>query len=124
VYEAEGRYAEAIAVYTRVVKVAADWPAATASLARASARAGRHAEARRMLSELQALGSRAYVPPFDVALVHAALGEHDQACARLENAFNDRSNRLAFMAVDPVLDSMRSQPYFQSLLRRMGLEGN
>jgi TolB-like protein/DNA-binding winged helix-turn-helix (wHTH) protein/Tfp pilus assembly protein PilF len=124
VYEAEGQYGEAITVYARVAKVAADWPAATASLARASARAGRHAEARRMLSELQALASRAYVPPFDVALVHAALGEPDQACARLENAFDDRSNRLAFMAVDPVLDSMRSQPCFQSLLRRMGLEGN
>lgn len=122
VYDAQGRYSDATAAYTRAAEDATEWPAVIASLARASARSGRKAEARRLLGQLDALGRRVYVPPFDVALVHAALAEDDHACTWLEKAYDDRSNRLAFMAVDPALDSLRSHRCFQDLLRRMGLD--
>lgn len=52
---------------------------------------------------------------------YVQLAETDEACAWLLKAYDERSSRLAFMAVDPVLDSLRSHPCFQDILRRMGL---
>lgn len=122
-YEAKGLFPEAMDAYTRAAALSANSPASLASLARASARRGREADARRLLSALHGRSRQTYVSPFDVALVHLGLAEHEEACAWLEKAYDDRSNRLAFMAVDPSLDVLRSHPCFHDLLRRMGLDG-
>jgi hypothetical protein len=53
--------------------------------------------------------------------VYRALGEEDQAFFWLEKAFQDRDGSLILLAVDPANDSLRSDPRFQNITRRMGL---
>ena len=62
-----------------------------------------------------------YVSPFYVALVYAGLQEKENALDWLEKAFQDRSNAMVFLKVDPELDGLRSLPRFQSLLAQLGL---
>ena len=56
---------------------------------------------------------------FGFALHYALLGEKDQAFEWLEKGYQKRSVGMAFMQVDYSLDSLRSDPRFQDLLRRM-----
>jgi tetratricopeptide (TPR) repeat protein len=56
-----------------------------------------------------------------LARLYDALGRRDEAFAILEKAFATRNSQLPQIAVDPAFDSMRSDPRFQDLVRRMGL---
>lgn len=86
----------------------------------ANGKAGNVAAARRVLSELKASASRGdYVPPVDVALVHIALGEHEQALDALERIIDDRGARI--FIVDPIFDPLRAAPRFMQIVERLGL---
>jgi TolB-like protein/DNA-binding winged helix-turn-helix (wHTH) protein len=56
-----------------------------------------------------------------LAQINARLGNRDQAFRCLDQAFEQRSGYLALLKVDPELDNLRSDPRFQSHLRRMNL---
>jgi hypothetical protein len=62
-----------------------------------------------------------YIAPLDIALVYLGLGDRAQALEWLDKAYEDHSNFLLWIRVDPQFDSLRGQPRFQELLRRMGL---
>jgi gamma-glutamylcysteine synthetase len=49
------------------------------------------------------------------------LGETDQALAQLEKACEDRDVRVTLLGVDPRWNSLRSDPRFQAILKRIGL---
>jgi serine/threonine-protein kinase len=83
--------------------------------------AGREGEARRELERLRALQKKHYVQPYDFAIVHAGLGEKDEAFRFLDQAVRERADELAFVRVDPALDPLRSDPRFAAMLRRMGI---
>ena len=50
------------------------------------------------------------------------LGEKDQAFEWLEKQYEDRDGTLLFLNIQPFLVSLRDDPRFQDLLRRMNLE--
>ena len=52
----------------------------------------------------------------------SGLGDKDQAFAWLEEAYNERSNILQFLKVEPNFDPLRSDPRFRDLLHRVGLD--
>lgn len=60
-------------------------------------------------------------PAFYLATIYTGLGQKDQALQQLEKAYEERFYRLIFLGVDPVFDSLRGDPRFQELLRRVGL---
>ena len=62
------------------------------------------------------------VSPYDLALVYAGLTERDLAMESLEKAREERSGALLLLKVDPLFEGFRSDPRFQDLLRRMGLQ--
>ena len=62
-----------------------------------------------------------YVSPAKLAVLYAALGERELAFAALERAYAARDLQLQFLGVDPDYDSLRSDPRFPDLLRRVGL---
>ncbi len=68
------------------------------------------------------LSRRQYVSPYDIAVIQAALGEKDQAFALLERAHNDESEWLGWLGDDYRMDSLRSDPRFADLMRRVGLK--
>ena len=91
-----------------------------ATLAHAYAMA-KNPEARKILLELEEAAEQRYVSPYDIATIYAALGEKDQAFAWLEKAYEERSGWLAYLQVNPILDNLRPDPRFASLVRRIGL---
>jgi TolB-like protein/DNA-binding winged helix-turn-helix (wHTH) protein/Tfp pilus assembly protein PilF len=121
VHEAKRAFPQAIAAYTTAATLSRERPAVLAALARAHALSGNRELAWSFVDRLKALSQSTYVSPFDMALVHVGLGMNDEAFAWLDKAYDDRSNRLVFIAVDPKLDALRADPRFDDLLRRMGL---
>ncbi|HSE95626.1 MAG TPA: hypothetical protein VLD61_07010, partial [Methylomirabilota bacterium] len=64
-----------------------------------------------------------YVSSFDIATIHAGLGNRSQALDWLERAYEGRATYLTFVNVDPRFDAIRDDPRFRELVRRMGLPG-
>ena len=83
--------------------------------------AGQKAEAEKTLDSLHQMSSKKYVTPYGVALVYAGLGETDKVFEYLEKAYDDRSNWLIWLKLDPRWDSVRSDKRFTELVRRVGL---
>ena len=92
-----------------------------ALLGHALAHAGRLDEARAILAEFDRRAASQYVAAFNYAVVHAGLGDVDRAFAQLHRAFDERSSWLVSMKAEPLLDSLRGDPRFAELVRRVGL---
>jgi len=116
-------YREAVTECEAAARLSGNAPAFLAGLGRAYALAGRQAQARNVLAQLQALSSERYVSPSFAAVVYAALGEHDRALASLERAYNERSQSVIWIKSEPAFDGLRDDPRFQDLLRRLHLSG-
>jgi hypothetical protein len=69
--------------------------------------------------ELAARAKNRYVPAYQVALVHAGLGDEERAFESLEKAFDERSTLLTYLKMDPRFDSLRADPRFKAMLRRL-----
>ncbi len=80
---------------------------------------GKRADAQRVLLGLEEQWRRNHFGDYDIAGVYAALGEKDQTLVWLERAYESRSIMMTALKVDPDMDSLRSGPRFQDLLRRM-----
>ena len=92
-----------------------------AQLGYAYAVAGRKSEAFKALAELQALSSRKYFSPVRIARIYVGLGDKERAFEWLEKGYAGRSDHLTQLKTDPAFDSLRSDPRFADLVRRVGL---
>ena len=120
-YEQEGRYNEAIAPLKKADSLIGGNSAMLSAQAHATALAGRRTEARNILAQLLAVRQKRYVSPYEIAIIHIALGETDQAFEWLERAFREHSGWLSYLNVEPRLDPLRHDPRFADLVRRVGL---
>ncbi len=96
-------------------------PVYLSSLGHAYAVAGNVVAARHVLGELDELAKRRYVSPYEKAVIHAGLGENEEAFAWLEKAYAERAGWLVYLQVEPRLDPLRSDPRFGNLVKRVGL---
>jgi serine/threonine-protein kinase len=121
-YEPKGRLPEAIAEFQRALELEKDNAETWSSLGHAYALSGNRAKAQKMLDHLKELSAHTWVAPYNVAVIYAGLGEKDQAFAWLDRAYKDRSYYLAvYLTTDARMDSLRSDPRFSELQRRVGL---
>jgi eukaryotic-like serine/threonine-protein kinase len=118
---AQERYDEAISEYEAFAAGIGGSTRALALIGNAHARAGDGAAARQVLRELEATAARRHVPAYHFALVYVGLGERDEAMRWLEKAYEERSDQLAYLGVEPILDPLRSDPRFDALVRRLKL---
>ena len=87
-----------------------------------AASSGKEAYWRWMLSYWNEKANREYVPTTEFYKSYAHLGEKDQAFEWLEKAYEGREGPMIFLNVFPYYDSLRDDPRFTDLLRRMNLE--
>ena len=92
-----------------------------AELAHAYAMDGKQAEAVKLLRELTERARKRYVSAYAFVLVYAGMGNKDQAFVWLDKAYEERASTLPFLKTNPTLASLRSDPRFQTLIRRMSL---
>ncbi len=59
--------------------------------------------------------------PLDVAIAYAVVGDKDRAFAIFDQMVREHDFACLFLKADPRLDSIRSDPRFAALLRRIGL---
>jgi len=121
-YEQKGLYPQAIAELQKAAAFSHDSPPMLGSLGRAFGLAGNKAAADKILAQMLEQSKKRYVSPFYVSVVYAGLHENEKAMDWLEKAYEDRSNAIIFLKVDPDFDGLRSNPRFQALLRRLTLQ--
>jgi TolB-like protein/DNA-binding winged helix-turn-helix (wHTH) protein len=73
------------------------------------------------IRQLQA--GKEYVSPYDMADLTLRIGDKEGALKWLQTAYAEHSPYLVFLAIEPRMDSLRSDPRFQVLIRRIGLAG-
>ena len=120
-YIQKGMHREAIAELERARQLSGNAPEVVASLGHAYAAAGRTGEAQRTLAELDEIAKERYVLPYFRAAVYTGLGDKDQAFIWLERAFEERHPGLVLVNIDPRFDTLRSDPRFTDLIRRLGV---
>jgi hypothetical protein len=89
-------------------------------MAHAQASMGRQEEARAILARLTEIAKTRYINPYAFAVIHLALGEKDQALEWMEKNVRDHASAATnLINVDPYLDSLRGDPRFEALVRRV-----
>ena len=63
-----------------------------------------------------------YISPHGLAYLYFALGKEDQGFESLEKAYKERDSNLWEIKVEPLFDTVRSDPRFTALLKKMGLD--
>ena len=117
--EKEGRLPEAIASLQSAVSNSRA-PLFKALLGHAYGLAGERAKAVSILEEIKLLSKQQYVSPLDFAIVYTGLGEREMAFQWLETAYSERVMRIQELN-EPHFDSLRGDPRYEDLLRRIGI---
>lgn len=118
-YLQKGKTEEAIASMGRAAALSG--PRDSAQLAYVHAIAGDDEEARRVLARLREGGRRLDLLGFHLAMAYAGLGEADEAFRWLETAYEQHASFMNLLGVTTGFESVRADPRFGDLLRRMGL---
>jgi Tfp pilus assembly protein PilF len=121
-YDGSGQQLEANPEYQKAVELSEGDTDPTAALAHAYAASGRRSEAEKILSDLSRQSKTNYVSPYMIATIYPGLGDKDRAFEFLEKAYQEKSPDIPyFLKADLRLDTLRSDPRFQDLVRRVGL---
>ena len=121
-YDASGRSALALAALTHAVELSKRSSLTLAALAHALAGSGQRDSARRLVGEIEARASAQYVPSYEIAKVHIALGDTALGLDWLERAHRERAHSMVFLKVDPQLAGMQRHVRYAALLDRVGLK--
>ena len=120
-YQGLGMYDESIRQNERWGERTGNVIKTQVSLAQIYAAAGRRTEAKAIVDtiENQQLGGNDYR---GMAIVYASLGDNDNAFIWLEKSYQRHEESLCSLKVDPKLNSLHSDPRFNEMLRKIGLE--
>ena len=119
-YLGKKMYREATTNLHKAVDLSGGNSESAAVLSFAYAVDGNLAEARRILVSLEGRSRHEYVPSFNLAIAYAGLGEKTRALAYLQKAYDERCDLVPSLKVNPLFESLNSDPRFQKLLQRIG----
>jgi DNA-binding winged helix-turn-helix (wHTH) protein len=83
------------------------------------AHAGRREDAVRELESLERRELEGYGMSYEIAIIHAALGQLDAACTALRRAPDDHSQTLGWLRLDPRMDPLRKEPCYAEVVQRL-----
>ena len=122
VYERQGAYDQAMEAFHKVSPKSHNRGATVlAAIGYTHARAGDREAAISVLNQLEELAAREYVSPYDLGLLHLALGDEERAFVYLWKAYDAYSSFLPFANVDARLDAIRADGRFVALLARLNV---
>jgi serine/threonine protein kinase/tetratricopeptide (TPR) repeat protein len=113
-----GKFSEAVPFLKKATTMGAP-PFVTAYLAYAEGAAGNRTSALADLEALRNMSKGGQVLPFNRALVYLGLGDHERALDNLERALAADSQMMPWLGRDHMFDSLRSEPRFKSLMKRL-----
>jgi TolB-like protein/DNA-binding winged helix-turn-helix (wHTH) protein/Flp pilus assembly protein TadD len=119
VYAQKGMYLQAVDESETVLKATPDSTLGLTEVAYSLAAAGRTAGARAILRTLEERSRSSWVPAYNLAIIHVALKENDEAFRYLQKAYDEQDWALLVLAVEPRLDPLRSDPRFLELSRKL-----
>jgi eukaryotic-like serine/threonine-protein kinase len=119
-YAQNGKYREAIAQRQKVLTLSGN-PDLAATIGEDFRMSGYPGVMKSWLAGLMEVSKRGYVSPYNIAQIHAQLGDKNQTLASLEQAYNQRDSNLTYVKVEPAFDEIRSEPQFQQLVQRLGI---
>lgn len=126
-YEQKKDYDSAMAALTTLTAgltfASIHHPIPIAALGHVYAASGKTYDAQNMLEFVEEMSTSQYVAPYWMAVLYVGLGKKELALDWLEKAFDGRDGSMVFLRVDPVFDSIRSDPRFIRLIKKMGLTG-
>jgi len=114
-----GRLEEAERIFRETLLLPAAGAYTKAGLGWVLGRAGKRAEAEKLLAELEVAAREGYVSPVPFSMLHIGLGNVDRALDWAERAYDERRGWLAYFKVNPMLDPLRNESRFKSLLGKM-----
>ena len=121
-YEGTGNLQEAISEYQKAIEISYGDEGPAVALAHAYSAADRKAEGEKILRDLERKSEGATISPYKLATIYAGLGENDKAFEFLEKSYSEKSLILpSSLKSDLLLDTLRPDPRFQNLVRRIGL---
>jgi hypothetical protein len=120
-YEQRGWMDRAIAEYQKSISLSGGAVITIAALGHALGVAGRRAEAEGVLIQLAERSRQSYVSAYDIATVHAGLGDVEGTFTWLQRGLEERSSFLIHLQWDPRFDPVSSSPRFQEVISRVGL---
>ena len=118
IYEQSGQLEAAIHSFEKAFSFSGGNTFSLAAKGYVLARSGRRAEAERLVMGLIETGKDRFVPPYNIALVYAGLGNRESAFQWLEKGYEARDVGMLFLLVDPKWNDLRSDSRFQELLKR------
>jgi tetratricopeptide (TPR) repeat protein len=118
-YVQKQMYPEAIAVCRRVASIAPEDEIMLGGCGWVYAHAGRRQDALAFLDRLKKRSPRVHLDPYVLAFLYDGLGDNGRAMEWLERAYWERSPQMAFVKIEFWSDSLRADPRFQDLVRRM-----
>src|SRR5438477_302817 len=83
---------------------------------------GDRPKAEQMLRELEAQAKHQYGNASAFAAIYLGLGEKEKALDWLDVAYENQESACWLLKVDPIYDSVRKEPRFQAILKKIGLE--
>lgn len=119
VYEKLGMYSEALAACDRAWEFSSGNTEAPSIAGYVYAITGDRVNAKLKIDEMQELRKKRYVPPYNIAMVFAGLGDSESALQWLESAFAERDVHMTFL-LDHKWDGLRSNQRFRQLMQRVG----
>ncbi|NIM91454.1 MAG: protein kinase [Candidatus Aminicenantes bacterium] len=85
-------------------------------------RMGKKKEAQNILEEMVERTKHEHVSPYHIALLSFNLGEDELGFEWLDRAYKEHEDWLLYLKVEPLFDSVRSDPRFTKLLKKIGFE--
>jgi len=120
-YIYKGMYGEAISLNEQWLQTDPTNLFALRDAGIAYAKAGRLDKAQEMISRFRELAKTQYVPTCRIASIYGALGDKDKAFVEIQKAFEVRDWELFRMNADPYFSSLRDDPRFREMLKRLNL---
>jgi len=121
-YRQKGMFEEAIAEFQKARILYGNSPYGLGDLGNAYALSGEKTKAVEVLTNLKELSEQGYSLNYDIAFIYCGLGDKEKAFEWLEKAYKEKAEGMEYLNVDPAWESLRSDPRFKSLLKRMNLE--